>query len=81
MGCDGIVNPAGDIAVGPRNFRAKMLIKKLEYTPPAPDRERTERDCAALTEQLGQQQLEALLAEGAAMTLDQAVAFALAANP
>ena len=60
---------------------SQMLIKKTDYTPPAPDRERTERDCAALTEQLGQQQLEALLAEGAAMTLDQAVAFALAANP
>lgn len=56
---------------------SQVFYQKLNLDPTIQGRERFERDSAVLAQRLGSRRFETLLAEGAAMTLDEAVAFAL----
>ncbi len=56
---------------------SQNLIRELNYNPPVQVQERFERDQPVLRQLLGERQYETLVAEGAAMTLAEAVAFAL----
>jgi tetratricopeptide (TPR) repeat protein len=56
---------------------AKARLEEMGYALEPPDAEQLDRDLAAARKRMGAEQVEALLEEGASMTWDETVAFAL----